>query len=418
MPKTKPLPVKNDPYAAFRQSNYRIYTLGNFLSVIGQQMLRVAVSFEVWRQTHSMLDLGFIGLSIWLPIFFFMLPGGAVADRYNRKAIVLICNFLYAACALGLGLALLVSMPIHLIYGLLFLSGLTRAFSDPAKQSLLPQLVPKKDFSNALTWNSSIFQTASVAGPALGGMLYAAIGYSNVCWLDFLLELTFFGFVLAVRQSPVRFKRESVSFQSLITGLKFVWQKQLILATITMDLFAVILGGAVALLPAYATEILHCGSIGMGWLQAATPLGAFIISFFTAHRPMKKAGRTLLWAVTGFGVATLIFGLSHWFWLSFLAMFLIGAFDNISVIVRSTLVQVLTPDSMRGRVTAVSYIFIHSSNELGGFESGFTANIFGLVPSVVFGGIGSILVVLGVLFLWPQVAQLGSLKDPLPEEAS
>jgi len=403
----------HDPYAAFRHANYRYYTFGNFLSVIGQQMLRLAVGWKIYQQTHSMFALGLVGLFIWIPIFFFMIPGGAVADRFNRKTIVLFCNLLYALSAVGLALAPLLPYSIPLMYSLLFITGFNRAFCDPARQALLPQLVPQKDFTNAITWNSSIFQVASVVGPALGGLVYALIGYSRVCGLDVLLELAFFAAVLAIRQERPVFKREPLNLDSLLTGLRFVRKNHLILATITMDLFVVLLGGAVAMLPAFAEDVLHCGSVGLGWLQAAPPLGAFVTSMLLAHHgPMKKAGRTLLWAVAGFGAATIVFGLSHWFWLSFLMMVVTGALDLISVIVRSTLVQVLTPDSMRGRVNAVSYIFIHSSNELGGFESGATAALFGLIPSVIFGGVGSILVVLGVTVLWPQVAKLGSLQSP------
>ncbi len=403
-----------DPYSALRYANYRYYTLGNFVSVIGQQMLRAAVSYKIFNHTHSYWDLGLVGFFIWIPIFFFMLPGGGVADRFNRKYIVLSCNLLYALCAAGLAWAPSSSAPLPVMYFFLFLTGLNRAFCDPARQALLPQLVPKKDFTNAITWNSSIFQIASVAGPALGGTLYAAIGYSKVCEIGVLLELAFFANLLAVHQAPLAFKREPVTLQSLLTGLRFVRQNKLILATITMDLFVVLLGGAVAMLPAFAHDVLHCGPVGLGWLLAAPSLGAFLVTLLITHfPPMKKAGQTLLWAVAGFGVATIIFGLSHSFWLSFLMMLLTGGLDLISVIVRGTLVQVLTPDSMRGRVNAVSYIFIHSSNELGGFESGAAAKLLGLAPSVVLGGLGSILVVLAVTRIWPQVAKLGSLQNPL-----
>jgi len=376
-------------------------------------MLRLAVGLQIYRLTHSMLALGLIGLFIWIPIFLFMLPGGAVADRFNRKTIVLSCNLLYALCAAGLALAPLLQNPIPVMYSLLFLLGFNRAFCDPARQALLPRLVPRKDFTNAITWNSSVFQVASVVGPALGGALFAWIGYSYVCGLDIILELAFFASILAIRQEGSFYKREPLTLESLLNGLRFVRGNQLIWATISMDLFVVLLGGAVALLPAFAEDVLHCGSVGLGWLQAAPSLGAFLSSMVLAHQgPMKKAGQSLLWSVAGFGLATIVFGLSHWFWLSFLMMLATGALDLVSVIVRGTLVQVLTPDSMRGRVNSVSYIFIHSSNELGGFESGATAALFGLVPSVIFGGIGSILVVLGVMALWPQVAKLGSLGKP------
>ncbi len=405
-------PNRREPYAAFRYANFRSYTFGVFFAEIGEQMVRVAVGYEIFQRTHSPLALGFIGLSIWLPIFIFTLPGGAVADRYNRKAIVLACSLLFVLCAVGLALAPRASNPVAVMYGLLFMTGLTRAFNDPARRSLLPQLVPRQQFTNAITWSSNVFQVGSVAGPALGGMLYSVIGYSNNCLLVAAAELVFFGGILAIRQVPVDYKGDPVGLKSLQTGLKFVWKTKLILATITMDLFVVLLGGATAMLPAYADDVLHCGAAGYGWLQAAQSLGAFVASMLIAHRaPMKKAGSALLWAVAGFGAATVIFGVSRWFWLSFAMLVVAGALDLISVIVRSTLVQVLTPDSMRGRVNAVSAIFISSSNELGGFESGVAAHFLGLVPSVALGGVGSIIVVLAVIRIWPEVARLGPLHQ-------
>lgn len=225
------------------------------------------------------------------------------------------------------------------------------------------------------------------------------------------MELAFFGAVLAIRQSPTKFKGRPVSLQSILSGLQYVRKKSLILATITMDLFVVLFGGAMAMLPAYADDILHCGAAGMGWLYAAPPTGAFLASLVLAHRPpLKKAGATLLWSVAGFGLATIGFGFSRWFWLSFLMLAATGALDMVSVLVRGTLVQVLTPDALRGRVNAVTLIFIHSSGELGSFESGVAASLLGLVPSVVLGGVGSILVVLAVLRIWPEVGRLKSLQ--------
>lgn len=400
-----------DPYAAFRHANYRYYISGNFLSVAGQQMLRVAVGYEIYRRTHSFWALGFIGLAIWLPIFFLMLPGGMMADRYNRKKIALLSQGLFIFCSLGLALMPMLTGSIHWIYFFLCLSGVARAFGDPAKQSLLPQLVREEHFTNAVTWGSNVFQIASMIGPALGGILYAVWSYSGVCILVAGLETAFFLFILAIRESPGLYKRESVSLSSLFNGLKFVRSNQMILATITLDLFAVILGGAVALLPAYSSDILKCGPVGLGWLQAAPFIGAFLMSIILAHRPpMRKAGRTLLLAVAGFGAATIVFGLSRSFWLSLLMMFLTGALDCVSVVVRHTLVQILTPDAMRGRVTAVSYIFIHSSNELGGFESGAVAAFLGPVASVVLGGAGCVLVVLAAAKVWPELARFGSLE--------
>lgn len=408
-----------DPYAALRHPNYRAYVIGNFIAVFGQQMLAVAIQWEIYAITSSTLALGFIGLVSWLPIFLFILPAGSLADRYNRKNIVLLSQLLFALCSFGLALTSHFHPTVWIMYVLLFFIGFSRALSDPAKQALLPQLVPEKDFPNAMTWSSTVFQTASMVGPALGGFLIALWGYPTVYLIDALCALSFFYFIWTLKYTHdvSLINNKKVSMESLSAGLKFVWNTKIILATITMDLLVVILGGAVALLPAFAKDVLHSGPVALGFLRAAPAIGAFLMATLSAHLPpMKKSGVVLLWAVTGFGLATIIFGLSHWFWLSLLMMFLTGAFDNISVIVRSTLVQVLTPDAMRGRVTAVSYIFIHSSNELGGFESGATAALFGLVPSVVFGGIGSILVVLGVVLIWPQVAQLGSLADPMKNQ--
>ena len=263
-PKHRAKRKAHDPYAAFRYSNYRYYTLGNFLSVMGQQMLRVAVNLEVWRQTHSLMASGLIGLFIWIPIFLFMLPGGMLADRYNRKALVLGCNLLFAFCACCLGLSVQLSQPVTFIFAFLFLIGVARAFSDPPKNALLPELVPQKHFTNAITWNSNIFQIASVVGPALGGFFYSQIGFSNVCWIDVSIEIIFFIFILIVRQSASPYKREPISLHSLLQGLKFVRNNKLILATITMDLFAVILGGATALFPAFDDKVLHCGATGVG----------------------------------------------------------------------------------------------------------------------------------------------------------
>lgn len=410
------MPAKHDPYACFKYPNYRVFVAGNFLAEIGQQMLAVAVQWEIYQRTNSTFALGLIGFISWLPIFLFILPAGSLADRSNRKHIVLITQLVFAVCSFALALNSYFLQSVPAMYIILFLMGITIAISDPAKQSIVPRLLPAKDLPNALTWNSTIFQTAMMLGPALGGFLIAWIGFPLVYTIDGLCAVSFFCFAwnLIYVHNDNGPKRTAVTLESLSAGLKFVWNTKIILATITMDLFVVILGGAVAVLPAFAKDILHSGPIALGWLRAAPAIGAFLMATLSAHMPpMKKVGQALLWAVAGFGVATVVFGLSHWFWLSFAMLFLTGALDNISVIVRSTLVQVLTPDSMRGRVNSVSFIFIHSSNYLGAFESGTAAALMGLVPSVVFGGVGSVLVVLAVLFIWPEIARLGTLADPL-----
>lgn len=412
--------TSHDPYAALRHPNYRAYITGNFIAVFGQQMLGTAVAWEIFDITNSNLALGLVGLFSWIPIFLFILPAGSLADRYNRKNIVILTQLLFAACSIGLAATSYFHPAAWLMFTFIFMTGVARALSDPAKQALLPQLLPEKDFPNAMTWSSTVFQTATMVGPALCGFLIHFSGYPIVYLIGAFCSLTFFYFVWTLKyfHDTSRVNDKKISVESLAAGLKFVWNTKIILATITMDLLVVILGGASALLPSISKNILHCGPIAFGFLYSAPAVGAFLMATLSAHLPpMKKAGVALLWAVAGFGAATIVFGFSRWFWLSFLMLFLTGAFDNISVIVRSTLVQVLTPDSMRGRVTAVSYIFIHSSNELGGFESGLTAAIFGLVPSVVLGGVGSILVVLGVLVVWPEVAKLGSLANPIKKSS-
>jgi MFS family permease len=274
--------------------------------------------------------------------------------------------------------------------------------------------VPPENFSRAITWKSSAFQIACVGGPALGGFLIGTFGrawevFVTSAALYFVYSVT----VFCMSPRPVMRAPEPVTLRTLAAGFRFVWNDKIILATITLDLFAVLFGGATALLPIYAKYILHVGAMELGWLVAAPAIGAFCMALAIAHLPpSRNVGRQLLWAVAGFGVATIIFGLSHWLWLSLLALFLTGALDNISVVVRHSLVQLRTPDAMRGRVSAVNNVFISSSNELGAFESGLVAKIFGPVFSVVSGGIGTILVVLLTARVWPEIARLKSMHDP------
>jgi MFS family permease len=300
------------------------------------------------------------------------------------------------------------------MYGLLGLGAVFQAFGWPARSAVVMQTVPTEHFGNATTWSSSGFQIASVAGPALGGLILlksapAAYLVDAVCQGAFAFFLSLLVLRPALRSS------EPANWKTVSAGIRFVQEHPMILAIITLDLFAVLLGGATYLLPVYAA-ILHISAVGYGWLRASPAIGAFIMAMVMAHRPpMKHAGGGLLLAVTGFGLATIVFGLSKNFWLSLLMLGLTGAFDNVSVVVRHTLVQVLTPDQMRGRVSAVNNIFIGASNELGGFESGATARFFGPIASVVGGGIGTIGVVLAVMFIWPQVRRYGSLQQKAPQ---
>jgi MFS family permease len=303
-----------------------------------------------------------------------------------------------------------------MVYLFLFMASVAKATAGAARLAMVPALVPKENFANAVTWNSTTFQTAAMIGPAIGGFILvfsstAAYLVSAICAATFAVALSL------VRTKTKAETREPATLKSLVAGVHFVARTKIILAIITLDLFAVLLGGAVYLLPIFAKDILQVGSVGFGSLRAAPALGAVAMSLMVSHLPpMKKAGRAMLLAVAGFGVATIVFGLSKSMPLSLAMLFLTGAFDNISVVVRHTLVQMLTPDSMRGRVSAVNNVFIGASNELGGFESGVTAKLFGPITSVVAGGIGTIVVVIAVAFIWPQVRRFGSLGDARPME--
>ena len=457
MPSTpKTLSGSHDPYAALRHSNYRYYAIGNFMAITADRMLATAVGYELWKRTHSATALGLWGLVLAAAFLLMALPGGHLADRYNRKFVILLSEIFLSLCALGLawvsfhnagllpadwtvkcnhaleGIAGILEKHMSLLQGtkgpgysfqdpsvpsiffLLFCYGFCQSLSIPAKNALLPQLVPATHFSNAVMWGSQIFQIGSIIGPPITGVIIAAWGFPVAYLASVVCFLSFFTLLLSlVKSKETQATREPVTLQTLLAGVRFVRKTKIILATITLDLFAVLVGGATALLPMFADDILHVGSYGFGWLMAAPSIGALCMAVALTHLPpMKQAGRALLWSVAGFGIATIVFGLSQWFWLSMFMLFLTGALDNISVVIRATLVQVLTPNEMRGRVSAVNFMFIVASNELGGAESGFTAALFGPVLSVVAGGIGTVLVVLGVAWLWPEVAALGSLDSP------
>jgi MFS family permease len=431
----------HDPYAAFRVPGYRAYSIGNFIAVIGRQMLGVAVGYEVYQRTQSATALGLVGLAGALPIILLALPAGQVADRFHRRNII-ISTQLLSICT-SLALAWLASQPplqnpgavlhwaadslawiakafgetnvrigpeIPLIFGLLLLNGTARTFGWAARAPFIANLVPRPMLSNAVTWGSSLFEIGSMVGPALGGVLLASFGFPVVYLLDAASSLVFIAFLATIRVTQERAAAPEHPLKDLFSGLSFVYRTKAILATITLDLFAVLLGGAMALLPIFADEILHVGAAGLGWLRAAPAFGAVTMALLLAHLPpLRRAGVTLLLAVTGFGVSMIIFGLSQSFWISSVALAVSGACDNISVVVRHTLLQLMTPDPMRGRVAAVNNIFIGSSNELGAFESGVTAALFGPVISVVAGGIGTVLVVIGVAIKWPVVRRIGNL---------
>ncbi|MDQ2730398.1 MAG: MFS transporter [Armatimonadota bacterium] len=409
-------PEPHDPYAALKYRDYVLYAVGSNIATIGRQMTSLAVAWDLYVRTHQVLSLAWLGLVHGLPIILFALPAGHIADRLDRKMLVLVGQVVTLISVLGLAAVSYFQAPIALVYVCLFISSLAGAFSGPARSALLPQLLPERLLANAVTWNTSVFQVASMIGPAVGG--FALEIRHGEAWpvylMDCATQLVFFACIALVQgRRPIAGKREPVTLQSLAAGIHFVRDNRIILATITLDLFAVLLGGAVMLLPVYAKDILHVGPSGLGWLRAAPAAGALIMAAILTHRPpMQRAGLTMLCAVAGFGAATIVFGLSHSFWLSLSMLFLTGVFDNISVVVRHTLVLIMTPDEMRGRVSAVNNIFITASNDIGDFESGLVAHLLNPVLSVVTGGIGTLLVVLAVALAWPQVRRFGPLQAP------
>jgi len=407
------------PYAVLQNRDLLLYLVGRFVASLGQQMLTVAVGWELYERTSSALALGLVGLTQMGPMVLFTLPAGHLADNHDRKRIILLMNFVVACASLALAVISAFHARVPSIYVCLFVAGTARTFLWPASSAFLPHLVSRADFARAVAWSSGSFQLSSVAGPAAGGALIAlmhrwtSLGTASaapVYALSGLASLACLTLVSFVRRQHIVAVKEKMTIRSLIVGFNFVFATPIILGTITLDLFAVLLGGATALLPVYARDILHAGPSGLGVLQAGLPLGSLLCALVLAHRPpLEKAGRALLLAVAGFGVATIAFGVSRWFWLSFAMLFVCGALDNISVVVRHTLVQLLTPDEKRGRVSAVNSLFIGTSNELGGFESGFVAYLAGPVFSVVSGGVGTLLVVLAVAWIWPQIRNYGRL---------
>ena len=415
-PLIEPLPATDaaaseSPYAVLRHRDFSLYLTARFIAALGQQMLTVAVGWELYERTHLSLALGMVGLTQMVPMLLLILPAGHVADNYDRKRTIL--GMVFLATLSSTGLALISALQGHVlwIYGCLFAAGVARTFLWPASQAFLPQLVPRRIFSRAVTWNTGAFHLSSVLGPAAGGALIALTHKAVVVYaINAAATLVCLALIALVRSRQAVIPRAEMSLASLLAGFKFVYGTKIILGTITLDLFAVLLGGATALLPVYAKDILGAGPNGLGVLQAALPLGSVVSAFYLAHRsPLQRAGRALIRAVAAFGVATIAFGLSRWFWLSFAMLFICGAVDNVSVVVRHTLVQLLTPDEMRGRVSAVNSLFIGTSNELGGFESGLVAQLFGPVISVVSGGVGTILVVIATALNWPEIRKYGRL---------
>jgi MFS family permease len=402
---------RDSPGVAFHYRGFRFYQLGRMLSTISLQMQGVAVGWQVYSITGRPVSLGYVGLAQFLPAIVLSLVTGHVADRFDRRWVLLGCQALLGVAALGL--AALARNPhphTSFIYAALVLVGTARAFAGPAGQALMPNLVPKEHFQNAVVWNSSIWETSAMLGPALGGFAYAAFGAPTVyvmCVVFQLLALAAFASLAA----SARQYRAGRGFSDLVAGIRYVWQKQAILGAISLDLFAVLLGGAIALLPVFARDILHVGPHGLGLLRSAPALGSISTALFLAYRPLRQsAGKVMLIGVGLFGVATIVFGLSKSFTLSLAALAVAGAADMVSVFVRHTLIQLSTPDEMRGRVAAVSLVFVGASNELGEFESGVTAAWLGTVPAVMLGGVGTCLVVALWALLFPALRRIDRLE--------
>ncbi len=407
------IPATRDPYSALRFSDFRLLTAGLFLATLGEQMLGVAVGWELYERTHSALALGVVGLVQMLPIIMLALPAGHIADRFERRSIVLGTEILLALSAGGLAILSYGDGPLPLFYCSLLLISIANAFGNPATATLLPQTVPPAVFTNAAAWSSSSAQFASVLGPALSGFIIAV--YRSATPVYLLIALA--NIVAIVLTAQMRSHQKShagdaPTLQSVLAGVSFIRSNKVILAAITLDLFAVLFGGAVTLLPIFADHYLHVGAAGLGLMRAAPSIGAVIMAIAFAHLPpIRRAGRLLLWAVAGFGLATIVFGISRSFLLSLAMLALLGAFDNISVVIRSTLLLVRVPDDLRGRISAVNSVFVGASNELGGFESGLTAALFGPILSVIGGGIGTILVVIAIALIWPEMRRLQRLTS-------
>lgn len=429
--------AKHDPYAVWRSREYRLFSAGWLALVIAGQIETIAVGIHVYAKTADPMALGWVGLARALPVILLAIAGGQLADRYNRRTVMILTQLLGVVSIGGLATLAALEADVEWFYLFLLLGAISQALGSPSRSAILPQLVPVSLFSNAMAWNSSLFQVGTMIGPALGGLLLGPHDYTPPAFiLALVLRLGSLTAIFMLKVKQTARKVEEVSLRSVLAGVRFVRDNKVVLATITLDLFAILLGGAVYLLPLYAKDILHVGGFGLGLLRSAEAAGAIAMAMAITHLPpIRQAGKAMLWAVAGFGITTVIFGLSQWFWLSMLAMFLMGACDNISVIVRHTLVQVLTPDAMRGRVSAVNNIFIVSSNDLGGFESGLTARAFGAmasgfgwaepglasrvagaVGSVVFGGIGAMGAVIGCAKRWPEVLKIGSLADIRPAD--
>lgn len=412
---------KNDPYAALRFREFNIFLFVRFAMVFAWTMQFVVIEWEVYSITKNPLLLGLIGLMEVIPAVSLALFAGHIVDQREKRGLLVKCILGFSLVSLGLFLLtwpritgdLDTNKTLYAIYFLVFLGGIVRAFLGPTIFSLFSLLVPKRVYPNAATWSSSVWQMGAVIGPATAGFFIHWIGvHWSMCFV-FAFSLIALLLLYKIPKKPIlNPKIGEPVIKSLKEGIKFVWSTKVILGAITLDMFAVLFGGAVALLPIYAQDILKVGSEGFGILRAAPAVGALVIMFTSAYFPLNKnAGLKLLAAIFGFGICIIVFGVSTWFWLSVVALFLSGATDGISVIIRQTILQLRTPDAMRGRVASVNSMFVGSSNELGAFESGLTAKLMGTVTAVVFGGVMTLITVVGTGVALPKLRKLDLRKD-------
>jgi len=408
----------SDPYAAIRIRDFRLFVTSRLFITLAMQIQGVIVGWQVYELTKDPLSLGLIGLAEAIPAIGVSLYAGHLADVVERKKIIVVCVGILMACSAAL-LYFTTNLGAHLIahgafaiYAVIFLSGLARGFLSPANFSFMPQLVDRSLYQNAITWNSTIWEGAAVGGPMIGGLIYGFYGITAAYTTDALLVLAALICYSSIPNRPLPpVTTEQGTWSKIKAGLKFVFSHQIILSAISLDLFAVLFGGAVALLPFFADEILHIGKTGLGFLRSAPAIGAVLMAVYITRNPIKKKiGKVLLWCVAGFGVSMIAFSLSTWFWVSMVLLILSGMFDCVSVIVRSTLIHTLTPENMKGRVAAVNSMFIGSSNEIGMLESGIAAKLMGVVNSVIFGGLMTLGVVGITAWKAPSLRRLEQVK--------
>lgn len=407
---------KVDPYLALRHKEFRALVFARFLITMALTMQAVVIGYEIYDLSNSKLLLGFIGLSEAIPAIGIAMYGGYVADKSDKRSMLISSIALYTLmCALLLFFTS--SYSIHtigkndviiLIFFIIFFTGIARSFASPATYGLIAQVVPREVYQSAITWSSAAWQSGAVLGPAFGGIFLGKLGITTTFSIIVVFLCIAIFFLFQIEKKPIQYvPKDETVFESTMQGLKFVFNNKVILSCISLDLFAVLFGGAIALLPVYAKDILHVGAEGLGWLRAAQAIGAIGVLVTLAYFPIyKNAGKILLFAVFGFGIFMILFGISKIFWFSMLCLIISGALDGISVSIRHTIIQLSTPNEMRGRVSAVNSMFIGSSNEIGEFESGATAALMGTVPAVIFGGTMTCIIVAITYFISPSIRNM------------